>query len=313
MLKINTMKKQIFTLLTMLALVTVTGNVFAQSTPTAPYEGATHTYAVGGLHTGDTYTFGVSTTEGDYTTNGSNYTINGSNNGSVDGTGTATLSVTWNNGSAAFAQTGNYYVWISIKEGTCTTYRALEVNPVPFVDYTVNFNVLAELAGDGSTTLANLQAVTGVVSLPGQCPAYEGADRLATNINDVLTDGSTYAYFSVNRTVTAPGTDAAWTFTPSSTTASVTWEISLDGLASTWTGMTMAQAQNIASGVNTVYVRAIVTNGATAQTVQLNIGNPPLPADAGGLAQDATTTDNVATLEVLPAPAVAPASFGGSF
>jgi len=312
MLKINTMKKQIFTLLIMLALVAVTGNVFAQSTPTAPYEGATHTYAVGGLHTGDTYTFGVSTTEGNYTTNGSNYTINGSNNGNVDGTGTATLSVTWNNGSAAFAQTGNYYVWISINDGTCTTYRALEVNPVPAVNYTVDFNVLAELAGDGSTTLAQLQSATGVDNLTSQCPAYEGADRLATNITDVLNDGSTYAYFSVNRTVSGGGNNSAWAFTPSSSTTGVTWQISLDGTASTWTSMSLAQ-QNIALGVNTVYVRAIVANGATAQNVQLNIGTSPLPADAGGLATDATTTDNVATLEVRPAPAVAPASFSGSF
>lgn len=309
MLKINTMKKQIFTLLIMLALVAVTGNVFAQSTPTAPYEGATHTYAVSGLTAGNTVNWGIDTdiSNGydDLAGSATTYTDNGST-GNVNGV--SSINITWNVGSE---NDGIYYVWISINDGTCTTYRALEVNPVPAVNYIVNFNVLAELAGDGSTTLAQLQSATGVVDLPGQCPAYEGADRLATNITDVLNDGSTYAYFSVNRTVSGGGNNSAWAFTPSSSTTGVTWQISLDGTASTWTSMSLAQ-QNIALGVNTVYVRAIVANGATAQNVQLNIGTP-LPADAGGLATDATTTDNVATLEVRPAPAVAPASFSGSF
>ena len=94
--------------------------VFAQSTGTAPYPGATHNYSVTN-HSGSTYSWKVY--EGDHTTDvtGSIATISGSGN-SVD--------ITW---SSSVKTDGTYYlVEVTETDGaSCSNTRSLPVQPKP--------------------------------------------------------------------------------------------------------------------------------------------------------------------------------------
>ena len=313
MLKINTMKKQIFTLLIMLALVAVTGNVFAQtgSTPVAPYEGATHTYVLGGLTNGDTYVWGISTSANVYTTTTGDYAVTSTpalgNTGTVSG-GSATLTVKWNTGAAG----DNYWVWIQIiDQAGCPTYRALPVVPVAApATYTVDFTVTAlNDAGDETTTATNITNGTYSVNPTDVCPKFVGEDWISDGgINDATTtDGNTYVYFRVDRNST-PATASGWNITPTTSGASA-WEVSTD--ASSWA--TMNATQTVTTG-NVLYVRATVQNATTSQVVNFDITTTG--QDAGGLYTDANTegvgsNSNSASVTLNPLPEVG--TFGGSF
>lgn len=298
------MKKQIFTLLIMLALVAVTGKVFAQSTPTAPYVGATHTYIVGGLTDGDNYSFNVNQSAADFSTagNASIATFTASS-GTVSG-GIASQTVTW-------AGIATSYVWIKIDDSDgCSTYRRLPVTPVTAIDYTVDFNVLALSTGDDTTLPASITGATGGTSISDACPGFVGEDwELSSTSDATTTDGSTYVYFRVIRTA-APATNAAWFFTPTFAGATAsTLEISTD--ASVWTAYTNTTERSVAAGVNTVYIRATIANATTLQTVSLSI-DAPQAYDAGGLEVDAETIGvNNASIAIDPLPEVG--TFGGSF
>lgn len=313
MLKIKTMKKQIFTLLFMLALVAVTGNVFAQtgSTPVAPYEGATHTYVLGGLTNGDTYVWGISTSANVYTTTTGDYAVTSTpalgNTGTVSG-GSATLTVKWNTGAAE----DNYWVWIQIidQEG-CPTYRALPVNPITAPEtYIVDFTVIAlNATGDEATAAADITSGSYEVNPTDVCPKFVGEDWISDGgINDAsTTDGNTYVYFRVNRS-SNPTTVSGWNFTPTTSGASA-WEVSTD--ASSWA--TMNATQNVSTG-DVLYVRATVQNATASQTVSFDIA--ATGQDAGGVFKDANTASvgsnsNSASVTLNPLPEVG--TFGGSF
>ncbi|HPR31573.1 MAG TPA: hypothetical protein PLK12_05745 [Prolixibacteraceae bacterium] len=310
------MKKQIFTFWAMLAMVAISAHVFGQgSTPTVPYEGATHVYTVNGLTDGDEYYFGINNEISVYTHEASaDYTIvsgviTPGTPGTVSGSA-ASLSVTWNVGSGS----GPYYVWIYIEDADgCGTYRSLPVTPTDApADYTVDFTVTAlALTGDELTTAA---AITGGdwsdPTVADVCPSFVGEDWIAGSISDnTMTDGNTYVYFRVNRYSTEA---SGWVFTPEGTVAT-TWEISTD--ANTWTEYTNNSAQSVASGTNTVYIRATVANATSAQTVALSIDDPEA-YDAGGLEVDAETVGigsgvNVASVTLDPLPTVG--TFGDSY
>lgn len=298
------MKKQIFTLLFMLALVATTSRLFAQSTPVAPYLGATHTYVVGGLTDGDTYTFNVNQSATDFNAAGSaSIATFTASSGTVSG-GIATQSVKWNTLGAS-------YVWIEIKDvDGCSTYRRLPVTPVNAVSYTVDFNVLALSTGDDKTLPATIIGTAGGTSISDVCPGFVGEDWELSSITDATTtDGSTYVYFKVVRTASS-AINAAWFFTPTFAGATATTlEISTD--ASVWTAYTNTTERSVAAGVNTVYIRATIANTTSLQTVSLSIDSPEA-YDAGGLQVDAETIGaNVASIAIDPLPTVG--TFGTSY
>ena len=300
------MKKQIFTLLFMLALVTVTSKVFAQSySAITPMEGVSYTYTVNGLTAGDTYSMGINSTYGtlSHETNASAYTATAITDASVSASGIATFDVTWNSDASG----STYYLWISIKDAQgCSTFRALAINPQDAVDYNVNFDVVALDINDGTITPADLNGITGQTTLAETCPPKVDADQLAVDINDATTnDGHFFAYFRVTRTASNT-VNSSWSFNPTVTTVdgatAGAWTVSTDGGA---TFNAFTAPQTIATGVNVLYVRVQIDNAATAadRSIVLNIGDTT--SDSGGGEVDQNTIGvNVATITVDPLPTV---------
>ncbi len=314
------MKKQIFTLLILIGLVGFSSKLFAQSTPMAPYAGATHTYVVDGLTNGDLVTMGVSNGATTYTNVASGTgTWAAMSQTPAAGTavtdGTASLEVTWGSASVGVS----LWVWIHVVDQSgCETWRSLPVVPVTPVDYVVNFNVLAVTVDDGDISFADLQLLPTGTSLPTSggtiCPVPFGQDLVAGSLTDnSMTDGSTYVYFKVVRTPSAsdPLINAAWVFTPNTTinpaVATAEWQIAPAG-NTTFSALT-AGNQNIAAGVNTIYVRALMPVQTVSEALTFAISNAE---DAGGTEVDANTVgENTATLTVSPVPTVG--TFGSSF
>lgn len=309
------MKKQIFTLLILIGLVGFSSKLFAQAASTAltPSEGATHTYVVTGLSNNDIVTMGVSANATGYdnvlpATIVSSSTLTPSG-GVVTTDLRASLQVLW--GAEAANAGDNYYVWIRIEDATshCYTYRAIEVNPQDFVDYDVEFSVVA-LEPSSTTTAGEITGMTPDTDDLGVCAdSYSGSNLLQTAIDGTTNDGYTYAYFRVTR-VADGSLSSAWTFTPNGTDG-LTWAISTNS-AGSFTNYTDNTAQIVPSTVDVVYLRATVPAATDQQNITLNIGTP-LASDAGGLATDILLTNNEATLEISPLPTVAPNAFGTSF
>ncbi len=306
------MKKSLLIIAIFMLLVGFSSKVFAQSSsPVTPAEGGTFNYVIGGLTAGDTYVWGISTSENNYSTVAGDYTVTSTpalgSVGTVSGS-SATLTVTWNSGASG----DNYWVWIQIidSEG-CSTYRALPVNPIDApAAYTVDFTVIAlNATGDETTIPADITSGIYQVAVTDVCPKFIGEDWVSDGgIDDNTTnDGDTYVYFRVNRYST-PVTLSAWNITPTVSGASV-WEVSVD--ASTWT--TMNATQTVSTG-DVLYVRATVANATTSQVVSFDIA--ATGQDAGGVYTDANTSgvgseSNSASVTLDPLPTVG--TFGGSF
>ena len=269
MLKINTMKKQIFTLLIMLALVAVTGNVFAQNTAVAPYEGSEHTYVVDGIAAGSTYEFYVNQSATFSATNSGLATITSGASGNITAAGqNASVQVSFGTGSAA---AGYYYVWINVINNGCSVPRALRVDPTPASAYPVTYGVLALTTGDATTTGSDITTAVTNAMADGSanqtdCPAFVNADQVYETMSDGVSNGSSYVYFSITRTsATVPS--AEWSIT-TTTTNGTNWVYSTDpsfASPSTYT----ATISNITD--NTIYVRAELTNGNSDQTATLTL------------------------------------------
>jgi len=304
MLKIKTMKKQIFTLLFMLALVTVTSNVFAQNTAVAPYEGSEHTYQVDGIAVGSTYQFYVNQSSTFSATNSGLATITSGGNGTITAAASnASVQVSFGTGSAS---AGYYYIWINVIDASgCSVPRALRVDPVPAATYDVTYGVLALRTGDATTTGSDITtAVTNAMNDGSanqtDCPAFVGADQVYETVaspSSEVSDGSSYTYFSITRTSTdVPNT--VWAISTTTTNGS-NWVYSTDPSFATSSALT-ATISNITE--NVIYVRAQLTNSSSSsQTATLAI--------SGGddtLMSLETTSHNAssATLTVSPVPAV---------
>jgi len=306
------MKKSLFIIAFFMMFAGFTGKVFAQSSsPVTPAEGGTFNYVIGGLTTGDTYVWGISTSANVYSTTAGDYTVTSTpalgTSGIVSGS-SSTLTVRWNTGAAG----DNYWVWIQIidQEG-CSTYRALPVNPIPApTPYTVDFTVIA-LNATGDETTIPVEITSGIyqVNVSDVCPKFVDEDWISDGgIDDATTtDGNTYVYFRVNRFST-PATASGWNITPTVSGTSV-WEVSTD--ASSWA--TMNPTQTVTTG-DVLYVRATVQNTTTSQVVSFDITTTG--QDAGGVYTDANTAgvgsnSNSASVTLDPLPTVG--TFSGSY
>lgn len=297
--------KNLFTV-TVLLLLTVafSSKSFAQitaGTPMEPTEGQTITYVLNGMTPGDTYVFGVNTTEGNYTNGAGQGSLWNLSTGSVvggDQQGTATIE--WLNGSAGTT----FYVWIQINdsEDGCPTYRHLPVTPttgtVITEPYSVNYGILAMGTGDNNG-IDNATSGTNETA----CPAFVGADWSFSSLDDATThDGASYVYFRVEReaflisdpTVAVINT---WAITPSVTEGSATDWGYASAPGQSFTAFTSGNPVANING-NVIYIRGRVTNGITSQALTIEISN----GDDTGTWDDGNITHiaSAATLTVSP-------------
>jgi hypothetical protein len=177
--------------LVVLVLCVLHLRVEAQSLPSHPSEGATHTYVVNGLTPGTAYAFHMSSTEDGLglLDDGATYEFDflGEPTGIVaPGQSTASLPIIWNNGSAQH----HYYLWIKLNSPSgCSISRYLIITPQISA-----FDLLSENIPTDNTE---------------SCPATastDGFNPLATEYNA----GTTMLHFKVRR----EGSKRGWMFEP---------------------------------------------------------------------------------------------------
>ncbi|MBN1768952.1 MAG: hypothetical protein JXR50_02120 [Prolixibacteraceae bacterium] len=163
----------------------------AQSTPTHPYEGATHTYVLNGLTPGVEYDFFMTLRadgSGVLDPNSENeFDFLTCPNGKVEaGESTAKLPVKWRYGASYRA----YYLWVTLTPPNgCSNSRCLEILPQPNA-----FDLLSE-----NIPVDNTES----------CPAIAKADGF-NPLADEYDAGTTTLKFKIRR----EGGNKAWTFEP---------------------------------------------------------------------------------------------------
>ncbi len=242
--------KKLVILLAAVLLTAINANVFAQTSGTAPYIGATHQYWVNGDFgddNGSTYQWWISTTPADLTTpvadpsgfltvtaTGADYNTSGEGNG---------IEFTWLPASAG----NTYYLVVEENDGTCTNIKAVAIQPVNAFD--VTFAAINELGNDSDN--------------PSRCAPDIAVSAVATTI--------TYDYGSDNYIykISSTGLYSDWTFDFEFTNSlgSATSDIgySTDGSSySTGELTTGSKTVTPSSGSATVYFRVSLDNGTIA-------------------------------------------------
>jgi hypothetical protein len=165
--------------------------VGAQSTPTHPYEGATHTYVLNGLTPGVEYDFFItSNADGNRVLDPelvNEFDFLTRSNGKVElNESTAQLSLKWHYG----ASYRTYYLWVTLMPPSgCSISRSLEILPQPN-----RFDLLSEnIPVDNSES----------------CPAISKADGF-NPMADEYSAGTSMVKFKVR----CEGGNRAWSFEP---------------------------------------------------------------------------------------------------
>lgn len=245
--------KALYVLVILLCAISLAG--MAQSSPTHPYEGATHTYVVNGLTPGTDYLFYVSAHEdgSGVLDDGSTFEFDflNSPNGTVgQNESIAKLPVVWNNGAASYA----YYLWIELsKPGGCSTRRGLKILP-----QANQFDLLSE----------NLP-----VDNTASCPAISEADGF-NPLASAYEAGTTTLKFKVRR----EGGNRGWMFEPV-VNIDPSWNIDVAVVlvASASAGYLEANASNLytvpASDDEVIVTVAVRNYEGTEQVVTLEVRN----------------------------------------
>jgi len=289
------MKKLVFTFLTMVVFAFVANTTFAQSVYNNANVGATHEYIVDGLDGTDSWTFIVTlSTEDPYNggtvtpADGTEFDFVNSETGS--GATSASVQITWNT-------IGNYRVWIQVQDDAgCYNYRFIDV---PVTDNNFNVEIIALGSGD-----ENDSDISGFTEATTACPKFVG-EEFDDEEND--TEGNTYVYYKVTRTLDNAST-SDWAFTPAiSGSATVTlWESSVDGQNwSTVSTITDELVVTDASGTeDNVWFRATATNVTETQTdLTFNFGTSAYEV-TGGIADQDDSGSNTATMTLSPLPQI---------
>lgn len=302
------MKKQLFSLVMMLALVIVAGSAMAvNGDKITPYQGATHSYTLSAmvLTENATATMFLSSTKTltpglNNTTNGGNWGISSvsTNSGSptVSPANTSySIPLTSNETSLTFSvtygtslNTGTYYLYVNVvnSAGSCNNYIMQTITviaaPTLALDLTVgNATVCQKIAAVGSA-LDNIAASDGQVTTftyivtptPGTIPANTSYNF---NFNlDNYTLGSNSIVLSVSDGSIAAGSGSTYNITGA-----------------------VATSVTITATVNT-------TTGVAAKTFAGSLNSGSLKADAavGGASYTATITGTPKTVTIGSTPTI---------
>ncbi|MCL3782721.1 hypothetical protein EMN47_20230 [Prolixibacteraceae bacterium JC049] len=303
------MKKLIFTLVCLVAMVGFSSTVMAQSTALAPYEGSTFTYTIGGLTSGDQITFFIThSTTVPTTSAGSNYTVG---SGVTLGTGAAVsgtsadIEITWGVGAAAEVGTdGSYKLWVQVEDGGdggCSNYRYVEISPVANA---IEFDVIALGVGNATapTDIATITDQEGLSSCPDKFDFDYSTGADGTGSGD---DGDTYAYYKVTRTSGTSG--KGWTFDFDATNEGSAVAYGNIELSSNGSSFTVATGDgdlddiSVAADVDVYYVRVKVavsqsTDQAIVSTISSETEADTGLTDSSSNGAATFTVDQVATV-----------------
>lgn len=185
------MKKLFFSLVVMLTLACVTGNVMAQGRYT-PVKGSEYTYTVENLHAGDAVEFYLNQSTNDPGAATAGGTLSAASD-EVAANGTAQVTITWT-GDAAI-----YNLWIVVTgTNTCSnqSYKAITLTGNSFD---------ATIIALGTSTATEYPGWAAAPSKDEDCPAYS----TGAAFEDRGSDGSSYVFFEVSKTGDNDGT---WNF-----------------------------------------------------------------------------------------------------
>jgi len=274
-LNFTTMKKQIFTLIVMIALVVVAGSAWAQE-KLAPIIGNSYQYEATGLKSGvgdDVYFYvtAAAVTDDPASSSIAKDALSTSDNiwwtdDPVSITDlaatTAAINITWKTNSNNVP----YKLWIVVLDGVsgCSNYRFLPITPILF-------DISIAVVGLGTDALNGDFADIATNTLIGNDDCIPTNKRIGAEWDATATtpaDGSFYLYFRIKlESPTTP--ESAWKFTPSfpafendgttsvTLTPALTYEYSAD-LAS-WAPSTGEITVPNTDADNTVYIRVIRT------------------------------------------------------
>ena len=200
--KLNVMKKIIFTLFALVAIVGISNKTFAQaSTARAPYAGNEYTYQWNNV-TCNTHTFTVTTSTTGPTTDqeaasGTTYTIETAATTGALSNAAASIGINW----AADNAGNTRYVWLTVNSADgCSNYKRV----------TVVIKSLDLIIADITTTYTSGGWTTAGASDVNSCP-----DDLVNPDTDNYDAGTTTIYFRVTRTedgTNALASDDDWQF-----------------------------------------------------------------------------------------------------
>lgn len=287
------MKKQFFTFLMMIALVIVAGKAMAQTnSKLTPAQGSKWTYTLGGMSSNnlDAVTFNVNESNTDFTAViGTSSDVTIENASTAIASGSASVDVTWN------VSSGTYYLWVKVQDNAgvgptnCSNYRFLEINPIAN-----SFVVTVYGMGtDDNDAYTNLSANSDNLT---DCSEFVGADF---DFNGGNSDGSSYVYFSVERT--GGNASSTWSFIFTLTNSVGADLTSFDYYIGTaWTeAHAEASTITVPADQNTVIVRVLKANTAAGQTLTGNIGATAVET-LGALADSSGANSKTITISTMP-------------
>lgn len=249
------MKKQLFTLVMMVALVMTTGSLMAQSTKSAPYVGSTYTYSVSGV-TGSAY--------GIYVTAN---TVTDGSTASANQVANTVAIVSSNTGNAGYVNQaisaninwlspGTYRIWAVVENAEgCTNYIYKDIT---VISQNVEYRVIALGQSSGNLDFTHF----GSTILTGECFQKTGA----TYENSSAASGTSVVYFKVVRT--APANDA-WSFTATfsgdANINSIAWGTTASPAIPTTSGSTI----NVTTTNNEAYFAVTIADATSDKSVIL--------------------------------------------
>lgn len=277
---LNVMKRFLFTMMTLVALVLVANTTFAATGDKfEPYQGGKYSYTVGTITVQTAGTAGISFIGFDTAPTISGVNRSGSNPSYVIPTGGTTLAfdLTYDLNET----TGVDTVVVTVTEGSCTNKISLAVT------ITAKPTLTLTLAA-GTPSCSNVDGTT----VDGTAPGSTGAT--ANTFNYTITPGSMAGVDSFKVTFALD----AYTF--GSVTNAKTAGTSSGG-ASAGAAITVTQATD----AQTITVTYNTTPGAgTTFTGTMTTAKFKLPASAGGGEYDCTLAGNNATATVAPVPVI---------
>jgi len=283
------MKKQLFSLVMMLALVIVAGSAFGAPSKQNPLIGTTYTYTWKTVNTGSSGTVSYAVTLGDATnpstplTDGAEFSVTTPMSFTAP-TSDAVISIKWN--ASALVTSTSYKLWLiaSTSDG-CSNYRNVTITPA--IDFTLEALGLRAKALDPTT----LNATLGNAANNAECQILSVRDDAVLASDGSTSDGYVYLVFRAKQTFNF---NKAWDATLSPSTGNV----------ENWNGTSWVSGGAVTSIVtNTVQYFRIKVPAVVLNSTALTLTGTLVAVDANGKTDSDSSNDAIAGI-IKPIPSI---------